>query len=160
MLTKKKLLIMTLTVVLIFVVGFTGVVVMGVSRNDLQRMYDKLKQTFSQEEKEFYQSDSPSEEKGRELKQTASELGKLEAEFSPESPETILARNIFIAKSVLEDMKVNYNSDEPKQAKILEKLQDKINKLEKIGNDLKENKKSVEELKKEYDTVSKIKIIE
>ncbi len=90
----------------------------------------------------------------------ASELGKLEAEFSPESPETILARNIFIAKSVLEDMKVNYNSDEPKQAKILEKLQDKINKLEKIGNDLKENKKSVEELKKEYDTVSKIKIIE
>ncbi|MDD2498485.1 MAG: hypothetical protein PHY90_10230, partial [Desulfitobacteriaceae bacterium] len=112
MLTKKKLLIMTLTVVLIFVVGFTGVVVMGVSRNDLQRMYDKLKQTFSQEEKEFYQSDSPSEEKGRELKQTASELGKLEAEFSPESPETILARNIFIAKSVLEDMKVNYNSDE------------------------------------------------
>lgn len=160
MLLKRKLLIITLMVILILAVGFTGAMAIGVKKDDLQKIYDEIKQSFLQEEKEFYESDSPAEEKGKELKQKAVELGKLEAELYPESPETVLAKKIRISKSVLIDMKVIYNPDNPEQAKILEKIQDKINKLEEIEKDLKESKKSIEELMNEYDEVNKIKIIE
>ncbi|WP_094551409.1 hypothetical protein [Petroclostridium xylanilyticum] len=157
---KRRIFTIVFTTIIAIMIGVLGAMASGVSKNDLQKIYNKLREEFKQEEKEFFESENPSIEKGKELKQKAIELGKMEAELYPKSSEDVLAERIRISKSAIEDKIVVYSANDPRQAEKLKKAREILNKLEKIENDLKEKKRSIEELQKEFEAVSKIKITE
>ena len=152
--TNKKVLFVFMSTILVLILGTTIVM----SREGLQDAYEKLKQEFIQESKEYNEPDSEYAGNEEELKRKAGELGKMEATLYPKTAEEILAGKIFTAKSVLEDFKVVYNKDDPKDAEKLNRLNEKLKMLDEIENDLKDGKENILVLQRRFNEVEKIKL--
>jgi len=165
--SKKKLIVISLGALLtlsLMIYGFNAAAD-NLTLSEKKARFDQLKNEILQERDELKKAELPTTEteiheriqKSQRLKQKALEASKLAEEVEPPQDSLQkLTEDIFTSKSVLNDMKKGY-SDNPK---VLVNIERELKKLEQIEKDLKENNKSLAELRIDYEKARKNKVLE
>ena len=137
---------------------------------DRKAAYEKAWKEFKQEQKTFEKATLPTTEeginerykKGLELKQKAADVSEMGKDFrtpkAPEDPKKTLEEDIEATKGILLDDMGAYDPNDSYEGKVLENMKRKLAILDQIEKDFKENKKPLEEIRKDFEVARKIKI--
>ncbi|MVP01879.1 hypothetical protein [Paenibacillus lutrae] len=166
---RKVLMVATICGVLAFAIGFSLNNNSFALDTDKKEKHEKLKKESLYEQEKWERMPKAKtveeqlkiDEQGKKVKEIGIAVGELEKELTPVDLKAKLEDDIFSLRRVMET-KGYYKTmtDDPKYgaayAKAAEILEKKKETLAQIEKDLRENKKSIEQLAKEYAELEKI----